>query len=123
MSQNKKQGQSKLSSKLQPTASKVSAVSNNPRNEPNVVKSRDQKVRVKQELLFTKLNFKWMLIGIGVMVLGYILMAGGKMPDPNIWEPERIYSFRRITLAPIVILIGIGIEVYAIFFGARKSSL
>lgn len=123
MSQNKKQGQSKPSSKLQPTASKVSTVYNNPRNEPNVVKSRDQKVRVKQELLFTKLNFKWMLIGIGVMVLGYILMAGGKMPDPNIWEPERIYSFRRITLAPIVILIGIGIEVYAIFFGARKSSL
>ena len=96
MSQNKKQGQSKPSSKLQPTASKVSTVSNNPRNEPNVVKSRDQKVRVKQELLFTKLNFKWMLIGIGVMVLGYILMAGGKMPDPNIWEPERIFIINKL---------------------------
>lgn len=66
-------------------------------------------------LLFGRENFKWMFIGLGVIILGMILMAGGSMPSPDVWDESLIYSFRRITLAPIVILIGLGIEVYAIF--------
>lgn len=72
-------------------------------------------VQPNKDLLFGKENFKWMLIGIAVMVLGYILMSGGRMPSPEVWDEDVIYSFRRTTLAPIVILIGLGIEVYAIF--------
>lgn len=67
------------------------------------------------ELIFTKENYLWIGIGLLVMATGFILMLGGAMPSPDVWEPERIYSFRRITLAPIVILIGLAIQVYAIF--------
>lgn len=60
-------------------------------------------------------NFLIMIAGLVIIAVGYILMLGGRMPSPDVWEPERIYSFRRITLAPLVILIGLGVEVYAIF--------
>ena len=59
-----------------------------------------------------------MVIGIVLVALGLILMAGGKSKDPNVFNPNEVYSFRRITIAPILILLGLGIEIYAIF---RKS--
>ena len=65
--------------------------------------------------LFNKENFKWMLIGVAVLILGFILMAGGRSEDPNVFNPAEVYSPRRITIAPIVILIGLAIEIYAIF--------
>jgi hypothetical protein len=68
----------------------------------------------KQDFLFDKGNYKWMLIGVAFILLGLILMAGGKSPDPHKFNYDEVYSFRRITLAPIMILIGLGIEVYAI---------
>ncbi|WP_315820415.1 DUF3098 domain-containing protein [Paraflavitalea speifideaquila] len=49
------------------------------------------------------------------MLLGLLLMAGGNSKDPNIFTDNEVYSFRRITVAPIVILLGLGIEVFAIF--------
>ena len=70
--------------------------------------------------LFDKGNFRWMLIGVVVMVLGFILMAGGKSPDPNVFDKTKVYSATRITIAPIVILIGLAIEVYAIFFQPKN---
>lgn len=66
-------------------------------------------------MTFGRENYKWMLIGLAVIALGFALMAGGAMPSPDVWDESLIYSPRRITLAPIVILIGLGIEVYAIF--------
>jgi hypothetical protein len=68
----------------------------------------------KQEFLFNRSNYTWMLIGVGVILLGLVLMAGGKSPDPHKFNYDELYSFRRITLAPILILLGLGIEVYAI---------
>ena len=65
--------------------------------------------------LFGKDNYRWMIIGIVLVALGILLMSGGKSADPNVFKSEEVYSFRRITLAPIIILIGLGIEVYAIF--------
>jgi hypothetical protein len=65
--------------------------------------------------MFTKENFMWMGIGAAVMALGMLLMAGGKSDDPNIFNAAEVYSFRRITVAPVLILLGLGIEVYAIF--------
>lgn len=76
------------------------------------------KARVAQEatpMLFGKRNFLFIGIGLGLILLGCLLMLGGGMPDPDTWDPDRIYSFRRITLAPIVILAGLAVEVYAIF--------
>lgn len=65
--------------------------------------------------LFEKENYTWMLIGLCVMALGFILMAGGKSKDPNVFNPKQVYSFMRITVAPIVILAGLVIEIFAIF--------
>jgi hypothetical protein len=68
----------------------------------------------KQEFLFDKSNYKWMLIGVAFILLGLVLMAGGKSPDPHKFNYDEVYSFRRITLAPIMILLGLAVEVYAI---------
>lgn len=65
------------------------------------------------EFIFERKNYKFMLIGIAVIALGFILMAGGGSDDPNVFNPE-IYSWRRIRLAPALILLGFAIQVYAI---------
>ena len=67
----------------------------------------------KKKLLFGKRNYKFMLIGILFIAVGFILMSGGSSDDPNIFN-EEIYSFRRIRLAPIIVITGFIIEVYAI---------
>ena len=64
---------------------------------------------------FGKSNYIWMLIGAVCIVIGMLLMSGGKSPNPDVFDPNEVYSFRRITLAPIVIIIGFVIEIYAIF--------
>jgi len=66
----------------------------------------------KKKLLFGKRNYKFMLIGLSFIALGFILMSGGGSEDPNVFN-EEIYSFRRIRLAPMLV-IGFIIEVYAI---------
>jgi Protein of unknown function (DUF3098) len=65
--------------------------------------------------LFGKENYKWMIIGLAVAALGMILMAGGKSSNPNEFNPEEVYSTTRITIAPLLIVIGLGIEIFAIF--------
>lgn len=74
----------------------------------------------KGAFVFEKANYKYMLIGLGFIVLGFILMAGGGSDDPNVFNPE-IYSWRRIRLAPALILIGFGFEVYAILLNPKKK--
>lgn len=71
--------------------------------------------------LFTKENYVWMIAGIIVMAIGIILMAGGKSDDPNVFKVNEVYSTRRITIAPILILLGLGVEVYAIFKKPKVS--
>lgn len=73
-----------------------------------------EKVITDSRPLFAKDNFKVMLAGLAVIVIGFLLMMGGASGDPNNFRPEEVYSFRRITLAPIVIVLGLLIEVYAI---------
>jgi Protein of unknown function (DUF3098) len=65
--------------------------------------------------LFGKENYRWMIIGMAVMALGLFLMTGGKSKDPNVFDPKEVYSFTRITIAPILILAGLGLEIFAIF--------
>lgn len=55
-----------------------------------------------------------MLAGLVIFIIGLLLMVGGRSDDPNQFHPEEIYSFRRITLAPIVVILGLVIEVFAI---------
>ena len=67
------------------------------------------------ELEFGKPNYILIAGGLGLVFLGLILMAGGDMPSPDVWEDDIIYSARRTVLAPIVMLMGLGMEVWAIF--------
>jgi hypothetical protein len=53
--------------------------------------------------------------GVLLIALGLVLMLGGAMPSPDVWDESIIYSFRRTVLAPIFILAGLGVEIYAIF--------
>ena len=64
--------------------------------------------------LFSRENYKWMLIGLVIMAIGFFLMAGGKSADPNVFNDNEVYSFRRITLAPILIVGGLIVEIFAI---------
>lgn len=79
-----------------------------------------RKLESKEEFIFQKENYKWMLIGIGFISLGFILMLGGGSDDPNVFNPE-IYNWRRIRLAPTLVLIGFAIEVYAILLNPNKK--
>ena len=64
--------------------------------------------------LFSKDNYIIMIAGVAVVILGFVLMTGPANDNPNFFNGNEIYSFRRITLAPIVVMIGFLIEVYAI---------
>jgi hypothetical protein len=60
-----------------------------------------------------KENYLLLIIGFAIIMIGFLLMMGGKSDDPNVFNPE-IFSFRRITLAPIVVLFGFVFEIWAI---------
>ncbi len=73
-----------------------------------------------KDFLFGKKNYIVMLIGIAVITLGFILMSGGGSDNPEVFNPE-IYNFQRIRLAPTLVLIGLGIEIYAILLNPNKK--
>ena len=72
--------------------------------------------------LFTKENYTWMIIGAVVVALGMFLMSGGKNQDPNTFDYNVVYSTTRITVAPILIVAGLLVEVYAIFKKSKPSA-
>ena len=72
-----------------------------------------------KKFLFDKKNYKIMMAGIAFILIGFILMSGGDTGDETSFNPE-IFSFRRITLAPIFILIGFVIEIFAIMYKPKK---
>ncbi len=80
-----------------------------------------RKQDTKSNFLFGKKNYKFMLIGIAFIALGFILMSGGGSDDPNVFD-ESIFSWRRIRLAPTLVLIGFGIQVYAILLNPDKTN-
>jgi hypothetical protein len=73
----------------------------------------------KQEFLFGKKNYIIMLIGLVFIALGFVFMAGGGSDNPEIFN-EEIYNWQRIRLAPTLVIIGLVIEIYAIFANPKK---
>ena len=73
----------------------------------------------KQEFLFGANNYKILIVGLVVIALGFILMSGGANENPNVFN-EEVYNFRRIRLAPTVVLIGFGITIYSILVKSKK---
>ena len=82
-----------------------------------IMKENEQE---KQEFLFEKVNYKILLIGIGVIALGFILMSGGGSDDPKVFN-EAVFNFQRIRLAPTLVLIGFGITIYSILKKPKKD--
>ena len=79
--------------------------------------------RATTPTIFRKDNYQWMLIGLVVMAIGMFLMAGGKSVVPSVFNPKAVYSTTRITIAPILILAGLVIEIYAIFKQPRNKAV
>jgi len=75
-----------------------------------------------RDFIFGRQNFTYFGIGLALILIGLIAMTGGAMPDPAKWEPERIYSFRRITLAPILMVAGFVIIILGIFKKSDNSA-
>ncbi len=78
-----------------------------------------EKKESNKKLLLTKKNYMIVCIGLIFIIIGYILMSGGESNDPNIFN-EEIYSFRRIRIAPLLVLIGLSIQIYAILISSKK---
>lgn len=74
----------------------------------------------KKTFVFQRKNYIFMIIGLLFIALGFILMSGGASDDPNVFNPE-IYNFRRIRLAPTLVLIGFAIQVFAILTSSTKK--
>ena len=81
----------------------------------NTKKNKEESIN----FVFSKENYKLLLIGIAFIVVGFLLMIGGGTDDPDIFS-DKIFSFRRLTLAPILILIGYVIELFAIMKRPKK---
>lgn len=80
-----------------------------------------RKEESKPEFIFGKKNYKFLFIGLAFIAIGFILMAGGGSDDPNVFD-ESIFNWRRIRLAPTLVLIGFGIQIYAILLNPNKDS-
>ncbi|SFE31984.1 Protein of unknown function [Chitinophaga sp. CF118] len=73
-----------------------------------------EKAVIESKPVIAKDNYKIVIAGLAITVIGFLLMMGGYTDDPNHFKPEEVYSFRRITVAPTVIVIGLIVEIYAI---------
>ena len=71
---------------------------------------------------FNKDNYKWLFIGLGINVLGFLLMIGGGVDSPEKFDGDALFSHTRITIAPILILIGYGVILYSIMKPNKKNS-
>jgi SNF family Na+-dependent transporter len=83
-------------------------------------KTKTPEVNDKQNVMpFGKQNYIIVLIGIALLVLGFILMLGGGSNDPDVFN-EKMFDFRHITLSTILILAGFVVEIVAIFWKGKK---
>ncbi|MDF1699362.1 MAG: DUF3098 domain-containing protein [Saprospiraceae bacterium] len=104
---------------IKPTKSTIVKSKSGASSEINPVSTSTNSNSSSADLLFGKTNYMYILGGIGLMVIGFVLMSGGSMPDPNTWDESIIYSTRRTLIAPIFILAGLVVQVLAIF---KKSN-
>lgn len=72
------------------------------------------------DLAFGKENYYLMIAAIVVVIIGFMLMAGGKSPDPNVFNEDEIFSTRRIVVAPIVVIIGYIIGIISIVYKSKE---
>ena len=72
------------------------------------------------KMVLGKENYYLIILGLVVIIIGFILMSGGKWTDPNVFPEAELSRTRRITIAPIVVIVGFAIEIYAVFHRSKK---
>lgn len=83
--------------------------------------SKTEKGNNPGEFALAKENYRLLAIGFAIIVIGFLLMVGGKSDDPAVFNPD-VFSFRRVTLAPLVVLFGFLFEIYAIMRKPRTNN-
>jgi len=83
-------------------------------------KSQKETQTPKTDFLFSSTHYYIMIAGLLLIVIGFVLMAGGGSEDPQVFN-EAIYNFRRIRLAPTLVLAGLGMQVYAILYKKKVN--
>jgi len=86
-----------------------------------MAKKVDKSKGPKMGFVFGPMNYRLLIIGLVVIIIGFILMAGGRTDDPTVFNPE-VFSVRRITIAPLVVLAGFIIEGFAIMWKPKSKS-
>ncbi|MFQ5445450.1 MAG: DUF3098 domain-containing protein [Saprospiraceae bacterium] len=99
------------------TSKKKVVVTTSKKAKPTVSRSKSGAAKAvgNRTLIFGKKNYILILAGILLIALGLILMSGGAMPSPDVWDDDLIYSTRRTVIAPFVIILGLIAEILAIF--------
>lgn len=86
------------------------------------IKQPQKPVTPEKRLVFGRENYYLIIAGFIIVIIGFLLMSGGKWTDPHEFNKDEIFSARRITLAPIIVILGFAIEVYAVFHKPRKKA-
>ncbi len=84
------------------------------------LKPTAQAINPAFKMVLGKENYYLIIFGLVVILIGFILMSGGKWTDPNVFPEDEVYSARRIIIAPIVVIIGFAVEIYAVFHRSKK---
>lgn len=85
--------------------------------------SKKEETAGKTGFALGKENYKLLILGFVVIIIGFLLMIGGKSDDPNVFNKDEIFSFRRITLAPLVVLAGFIFEIWAIMKKPKENNV
>lgn len=80
------------------------------------------KMNKSSDFPLTKENYILLSIGFGIIVIGFLLMIGGGSEDPNVFNEDELFSFRRTTLAPMLVLFGFIFEIWAIMKKPKEES-
>lgn len=83
--------------------------------------SKTPVLQTEKLFVFDRKNYRLMLIGLGLMLIGYILMVGGGSDDPNVFAYS-LFDFQRITLSPLLIIAGLIVEIFAIMARPKKET-
>lgn len=102
------------------TKQNIKSVASTNAEKPNILSSDTSASEEVTEFAIGKENYFLLMIGFAIIIIGFILMIGGGTEDPNVFNGDELFSFRRITLAPIVVLFGFSFEIWAIMKKPKK---
>lgn len=83
-------------------------------------KTKEDNQTTEKKVIFQKMNYILFFVGLAVLILGFVLMIGGGSNDPDVFN-EKMFGFQRLTLAPILLILGFAIEFFAIFYKPKKK--